>query len=61
MEHNDDLLPTWVEPARFGHLVSELTLGAQLPGESSESYNDGSEDGRVRLPIRWLCVPATSW
>lgn len=59
--HYNDILPTWVEPARLGHLVSEFTVGAQLPGESSQAQNDGSENGGIGFPIRWLCVPATGW
>lgn len=54
VEYSDDVLPTGVEPVRLGHLVSEFAVGAQLPGKSSNSQNDGPVDDCVGLPVRGL-------
>ena len=57
----DDVLPTWIEPALLGHLVSEFAVGAQPPGKSGYSEDEGSENDGVDLPVRRLGVPATGW
>jgi hypothetical protein len=54
-----NVLSTGEKSAFLGHLVSEFSLGAQVPCQRSDAYDDSHKDSRVRLPIGRLCVPAT--
>lgn len=56
-----DVLPTWVESTRLGHLVSELALCAQIPDYADRAQNDDAKDSSVALPVCRLTVPATRW
>lgn len=47
------------ESAGLGHLMSELSLGAQVECQSGDAEDDGHADGGVRFPVGGLRIPAT--
>jgi hypothetical protein len=54
-----DVLSAGVESAGLGHLISDLALGAQLPGQRGDAKDDETEGGSVGLPVGRLGVPTT--
>lgn len=54
-----DVLSAGEEPARLGHLVAVLALGADSPGHADDADEDEAHDGRVGLPVCGLRIPTT--
>ena len=46
-----NVLSAGVETARFRHLVPDLAVSAQLPGQGGDANDDAHEGGRVCLPV----------
>ena len=55
------LLSTGKESALLRHLMPKLSLSTNVPCHRRKPDYNSPHDGRVRLPIRWLCIPSSGW